>query len=384
MTQPGQTIQVRGGDWLNTTTYLSIAVMGTIGVLGIPDRALQFVAAGLCLTFGLLYRFLLRRARTEADLWKYFAAQTAVLAAILLSRSESTDVFVFLSFLLAIQAGIVFTQRTALLWIGLLFILTSSVVFWQSGGQGWIPVVFNAAVFPLTGSYGRTLRETDLARRENQHLLEELQAAHRQLAELAVAKERNRLARDLHDSAKQQAFALSAQLGAVRALLHRDPGGAEARLRQAEQMADLLRQELADLVMNLRPMPQGGQSLAQALQAHVEAWSRRSSVEAGLYIHGEQALPQPVEHALFRIAQEGLANVARHSGAQRAEVRLEFSERGVSLTVQDNGRGFDPEHIKPGVGTQSMRERAEALPGGTLTIQSAPGNGTTVRVSCEV
>src|SRR5690606_545299 len=121
-------------------------------------------------------------------------------------------------------------------------------------------------------------------------------------------EERNRLARDLHDSAKQRAFALSAQLDAVRSLLPRDPAAAEVHLQRAEQVADNLRQELANLIEQLRPpeMEQGG--LPAALRRYGAEWSLQSSVALEVQVSGERPLPPEVEQALFRIAQEALAN----------------------------------------------------------------------------
>jgi signal transduction histidine kinase len=384
MTEPGQTIQVRGTAWLNAATYLSIAVMGVIGLMGLPSLALRAAAAGLCLVYGLLYTFGYRAARTERDLTVYFTAQTAVVVGLLLTRSRILDAFVFLAFLLAIQAGIVYPPRLALRWIALLIIVTSAAHLWASGSNGLVAVAFNLTVFVLCGSYGNTVRESETGRRRNLRLLEDLQAAQSQLAGLAVAEERNRLARDLHDSAKQQAFAVSAQLGAARALLGRDPAAAAARLRQAEALADGLRQELGDVILDLRPAPPGRPGLAASLEDFAADWSRQSDIEVVVEAHGRCALPPPVAHTLFRIAQEALANVARHSRARTARVRLDCTDQSVSLTVQDDGQGFAPGQRGPGMGTQSMRERAASLPGGALTVESAPGQGTTVRVRCAV
>jgi NarL family two-component system sensor histidine kinase LiaS len=213
-------------------------------------------------------------------------------------------------------------------------------------------------------------------------LVNELRSAQQQLRDLAVAEERNRLARDLHDSTKQQAFALSAQLDAVHSLMGRDLPAAERHLQQAEQLADSLRQELSTMISDLRPPALGQQSLAGALRAYVAEWAQHSQIAATVHVEGERTLPLTVEQGLLRIAQEALANTARHSQAQRAELRLTYTPEQVTLTIHDDGRGFDPQQVTAGVGLHSMRERASMLAQGVLTFHSAPGGGTDVTVQC--
>jgi NarL family two-component system sensor histidine kinase LiaS len=217
-----------------------------------------------------------------------------------------------------------------------------------------------------------------LSRRLNT-MAQQLQNLLKAKQDLAVLEERNRLALDLHDSVKQQAFAASAQLGAARALFRQNPSAAEARLVEAERLIDGLRQELAHLILELRPPVLGEKGLVTALGEYAAEWSRQSNLLAEVQASGERALAPEVEGELFRIAQEALANVARHSQATRVEVALVYDSTGVTLTVADNGRGFAPDLIQSGVGQRSMRERAEALHG-TLMVESALGQGTSVRV----
>jgi signal transduction histidine kinase len=380
MTQNGF-VQFRGSRLLDLATYPAIVVPCSLGLLGLPDPASRAAVVVLCLAFLLIYRFVFQTARNERQLAVYFAAQTAVVAGLLLLRSRNSDTFTFLFFLLSIWAAAIFSARTTLAWVALFFAVDSLILFGVRGLESVPVVLFNAAVFFLCGVFGQALREVEIARRENASMLEELRAAQRQVQDLAIAEERNRLARDLHDSAKQQAFALSAQLDAARSLLGRDPAAAARHLNQAEQLADLLRQELATLILELRPPALGDQSLAGALRRYLAEWSQQSGIAADFQVHGERALLREAEHTLFRLSQEALANVARHSRARRVEVQLDCREAQVKLSVRDDGQGFDPEREPPGVGTQSMRERAAALPNGTLTLDSAPGKGTVVTVT---
>jgi NarL family two-component system sensor histidine kinase LiaS len=201
--------------------------------------------------------------------------------------------------------------------------------------------------------------------------------------QLAILEERNRLARDLHDSAKQLAFAASAQLGAARALLPHDPEAAARHLADTEELIYALRQELTTLINELRPPALEEHGLAHALREYVEEWSQREGIDAEVLVQGERFVSLAVEQILFRIVQEALSNVARHSRAKRVEVSLIYRDGHISLTTQDDGRGFEVSKTSGGFGLQSMRERAESLPGGRLTVTSQPGEGTCIEVQCD-
>jgi NarL family two-component system sensor histidine kinase LiaS len=233
------------------------------------------------------------------------------------------------------------------------------------------------------GNFGVAARDSSadelgqLARRLN-HMAEELKTLLQMRQELATVEERNRLARDLHDSVKQQLFATGMQVGAARALLTLDTAKADERLADAERLAHAAQQELTMIIHELRPAALESKGLAAALRDYAADWSRHSSIDADISYQGERELPLVFEQALFRVAQEALANVARHSGASHADVRVVWSSEGVLLSVSDNGQGFNPEsQTRHGVGLKSMHERLDTL-GGTLTVSSAPGQGTNV------
>jgi NarL family two-component system sensor histidine kinase LiaS len=216
-----------------------------------------------------------------------------------------------------------------------------------------------------------------LAQRLN-HMAEELKTLLQVRQELATVEERNRLARDLHDSVKQQLFATGMQVGAARALLALDTNRADERLIDAERLAHAAQQELTMIIHELRPAALESKGLAAALRDYVDDWARHSGIRADISYQGERELPLVLEQALFRVAQEALANVARHSGASHADVRVIWSPESVLLSVSDNGHGFNPEsQARHGVGLKSMHERLDTL-GGTLTVASTPGQGTTV------
>jgi NarL family two-component system sensor histidine kinase LiaS len=208
--------------------------------------------------------------------------------------------------------------------------------------------------------------------RDLNRMAEQLQTLIQDQQQLAVMEERNRLARDLHDSVKQQVFATAMQVAAARALVRQDPAAAEGRLAEVERLVGEAQRELTALIGELRPAALANKGLAPALREYCDAWSRRTGIAAEVRVQGEQPASLEVEQALFRVAQEALANVARHSGATSAEVRLSWEPQALLLTITDNGSGFDAVAAAgKGVGLQSMRERVEAI-GGALALRAAP------------
>jgi signal transduction histidine kinase len=199
-----------------------------------------------------------------------------------------------------------------------------------------------------------------------------------------VQAERTRLARDLHDSIKQQLFSISVSAAAVRERWEKDPAGALAALADVQQSARGAMVEMDALLKQLRPNPLETTGLLEALREQCEALAFRTGAEVTSYfaeLPAAPALPLATHETLFRIAQEALANVARHARATQVHVRL---ERGLSanclyLIVRDNGQGFDPRNVGPGMGIANMTQRAHSLQG-KLEMESSPGHGTILRV----
>jgi NarL family two-component system sensor histidine kinase LiaS len=214
--------------------------------------------------------------------------------------------------------------------------------------------------------------------RDLNRMAEQIQTLLATRQELAVVEERNRLARDLHDTVKQHVFANALLVRAARKQMERDPATAQRHLQDAEELAAQTQQELIALIHALRPAAIADKGLVAVLREDADDWSRRMSIAVELRVQGERTTPLDVEDTLLRVAQEALANVARHSGAQGVSMRLAWEEEQVCLTIHDDGGGFDLDKVEgKGLGLASMRERVEAL-GGTLAIVSGAGSGTTV------
>ncbi len=203
--------------------------------------------------------------------------------------------------------------------------------------------------------------------------IEKLFDTQQQLASLA---ERQRVARDLHDSVKQQAFALTLLIGAAQSLLSDNLASARESLSKAGKLADQIRQELTVILQQLRPVALVGQGLQAALHDYIRQWSQQTGTACEFQVSAPPEVPvlrPEIEEALFRMAQEALANAARHSQASQIRVQLEQDTEQVRLSVSDNGKGFVVEQTAGSrYGLANMRDRVETYRG-TFSITSAPG-----------
>jgi signal transduction histidine kinase len=203
--------------------------------------------------------------------------------------------------------------------------------------------------------------------------------------EIAVTAERNRIARDLHDAVSQTLFAASVTAGTLAKTTAREPPPAPAVVReQAAMLEKLTRVALAEmrlLMFELRPDALQGAPLAELLQHAIEALSIQGSVKVEAMLARDDRFAAAVRVPLYRIAQEALSNISRHSGAANAVVEWSVDPvRGALLRIADDGNGFDPDAATPGhFGLESMRSRAREI-GARLEIASTAGNGAELRV----
>ena len=164
----------------------------------------------------------------------------------------------------------------------------------------------------------------------------------------------------------------------------RDVVQGKARLEELRELTRGALAEMRTLLLELRPATLTESSLAELLRQLTQAIGGRSRMHIALHIEGERPLPPETQVALYRITQEALNNISKYAGASQVAINLTFHSDVVRLSVQDNGRGFDPADIRPhSLGLGIMRERAQKI-GAVLTIESRIGEGTVVRVACPV
>jgi len=203
-----------------------------------------------------------------------------------------------------------------------------------------------------------------------------------QSARLGAVEERNRLAREIHDTLAQGLTGIALQLETADALLERDPIRARRAIQRALMLARTNLDEARRSVMDLRAAPLESRTLPDALSLLAREVEAQAALEIAFHvIGGQQPLPPYVEAGLYRIAQEALSNVVHHARARQATVELVSTPEQVELVIEDDGEGFDTDRLpERRFGLIGINERAKLL-GGSLELCSVPGEGTTLRVT---
>jgi signal transduction histidine kinase len=258
-----------------------------------------------------------------------------------------------------------------------------------------VPILLGGEVigaFYLTEKQGRRRgRFTD----EDLQLIQEL-APHAAVAienarlfersrELSILEERNRLARELHDSVAQTMLGAAVTAEAALRSLDREDAGARGQVAQVAELVRSAVAELRALVFELRPADLEEEGLAPAIRKHADVLARVHGVRIEVDADCDRRLEPRTEQGLFRIAQEALGNAVKHADAECIRLRLALANGTLALRVTDDGCGFEPDAAarRGRLGLVSMRERADRL-GGALVIESAPGAGTSVSLDVAV
>jgi signal transduction histidine kinase len=247
----------------------------------------------------------------------------------------------------------------------LLLVTTMLLFYFWLTGDGYRPG--NAVEF--TGLFRQ--RTTDASLRSD--YVEQIRHA-------ASQEERHRLARDLHDSVKQQIFAMQTAAATVQARLESDPPGVREAIERLRESGREAMGEMEAMLDSLRSSPLENVGLVEALKNQAEALQFRTGARVDLELADlppSEALPPGGQEAIFRVAQEAFANVAKHARASRVQVRLAGEHDRLVLRIEDEGAGFDQAAPSFGMGLVNMRERASAF-GADLEVHSRPGGGTRV------
>jgi signal transduction histidine kinase len=274
--------------------------------------------------------------------------------------------------------------------VSVILVTTESV---RGGGVDPLQLLFYGAVTLALGLFIAFTQAIHSQSEERRRLISELEATREELAEserrAGTLAERQRLAREIHDTLAQGFASIVTLYEAARAELASRPEVALGRLEEIGRMARSSLSEARRVVWALRPEPLEQGRIADALERTVRDFRAETGLDATCRITGNRRELEPAtEEALFRIAQEALANVRRHARASRVALTLSYLEDALLLDVRDDGVGFQSgqAHHHPGTsqgggfGLTSMRERVEQR-GGSLTIESQPGTGTAIVVS---
>jgi signal transduction histidine kinase len=323
--------------------------------------------------------------------WFYLILQSTFAVA-LMAVPETQDFFALLFVPLSIQAVLFLGRRPGYACIAMYTLFIILVLLGLEDGPlfGIAMGVFFGGICFLFGGYAHQVQKSETARHQTQQTFHELQTAHRQLqgyadqaASLAVERERNRLARNLHDSVTQTVFSMNLASQSARLLLDKEPPRAVEQLLRLEELAASALSEIQTLVSQLRPHSITEEGLPTALRKMVAERENREGLKVSLHISGEKSLSEAEAEGLYSIAYEALTNVLKHSGVDEAIVRLYLEPDGSFLEIEDAGIGFNPQITlnQPGhLGMAGMSEQAREI-GWSLSLESHPHQGTRIRVT---
>ncbi len=336
------------------------------------------------------------RTTTDSRLWTFskvsYLLLQATLVVLVLDASTYEDFFNLLFIPLSLDAVVFFGRRAGYAWIIAFAIAILSVMQFSEQGQlfGLAMGILYSGICFLFGGYAYQVLKAESARAQNQNAFNELQVAHRQLqgyadqvASLAVEQERNRLARDLHDSVTQTVFSMNLAAQSARLLLDRETGRASGQLLRLEELSVNALKEIQSLVSQLKPRSLADEGLPSALRRLANERQSRDGLHIALEIDGERNLSEAETLGLYAIVNEALTNVIKHSGAHEAIIRLRLNAEVPSLEIEDHGKGFDPQETstKRGhLGLAGMSERAREI-GWRLSVESKKDSGTRIFVA---
>lgn len=334
--------------------------------------------------------FLIRRNRLLT--YSYLFIQVIIICT-LAYITPNVDYWALLFCPLILQVMHNFPHRSGFLFTGVITLIMSVFFILGLGLDIALPLILiYGMVFFLFASLLAIVREVEAAREESQEQQAELQSAHQQLQtytkqaeQLAVLQERNRLARELHDSVSQSLYSLTLFSEAAR---HMAEDIGEQKIEQYIGQIGVIGQqalkEMRLLIYELQPPELEREGLVRALRKRLEAVEGRAGVETRLEVDNFGKVPGDMEGELYRIAQEALNNSLKHGGASSVVVYLHQSNGNIEMEIVDDGVGFIPNALpdQGGMGLKSIRDRAEQI-GGTATIHSLPGVGTSVKVNLQ-
>jgi signal transduction histidine kinase len=316
----------------------------------------------------------------------YLVLQTGLIFA-LLGMPGYPDFFASLLMIPSMQAMLRLGIRIWIAWIGFSTLVTVLLLVKTYQNESVALVLIYTLGNVFYGFFARTAQRAQTVQAQNRSIARELHEANQELQaystrmeQLTAARERNRLARDLHDSVTQTAFSMTLATQSAALLLERDPVKAGAQLDRLSQLAHNALSEMQLLISELKPEGARSEGLAATVRSYLAGARFPENLCIGLQVQGEQPLGLAEEQALFHIIQEALNNIVKHAQTIEAQVRMHLTEP-MWIEVEDRGQGFNVQQAQNSgrVGLFSMRERAAEV-GWDLQIKTSPGYGTCVRV----
>lgn len=372
---------------LKISQFVAMIALMIAGLLEITNPAERNTAAVLLVIFSLVLflPFFWRRG----TIWVHIGlAVESILAAMILTLRSGWNFFPILFFLLAPMGMIHLSARAGLAWIGVFSLITGVVLYQVNGLVGMAYLLPYAAGYIFFGIFGWIMVDAERSRFQAEQWLAELQAAHVQLQtyaaqveELSISQERNRIAREMHDTLGHRLTIASVQLEGAQRLIATDPQRAASIVGTVREQVKEGLAELRRTVAMLRAPVEEELPLEKALTRLVEQVQQATNLVIHLSLENcSQALSQIQQQTLYRAAQEALTNIQRHARASEAWLQLSTQNGMVEILISDNGLGYSEAQAAPGFGLLGLKERA-ALQGGVFHIDARAGGGTQITFS---
>lgn len=368
--------------------YLTILAVAIIGIQLLDPGWPRALAIGLMIGFGVLYALSPKIKNSLLLKHAYFIVQTLIVAGLLVLQPQWGS-FPILFFVLSAQAMLEFPERNGYFWMGVFTVVSGSTFLTRAPiGEGLMALLLYGVGYWFFGAFARAMAAADEARARSQALLEELQVAHRklqdyavQVEELAVAEERNRLAREMHDTLGHRLTVAAVQLEGAERLIPDKPGRA---VQMVATVRNQVREALAELrrtVATLREPLETDLTLEKALSRLTASFEDATDLKVQVRLPTEErTLPEAHRMTIYRATQEALTNVQRHAQAQRVWVHLMYDDNRLVLEIYDDGVGISTAHQPAGFGLRGLQERAVRL-NGEFEMENRAEGGTRLRLS---
>ena len=373
----------REGTILLVASFVLLGAAAAVGFGQTASTTMRAVMVALLVIIGILQ---FRGPSERSSRWQihlYLGVQGA-LAGILMFLIPGWTMFPVLYCIFSFQAILYLSPNPGVIWIVIYVLVTAaSFAIRIRWAEGPIAIVLYGAINAFFGAYAYALRRANAARRESQALLAELQEAHSQLQdyalraeELAVIEERNRLAREMHDTIGHRLTVASVQLEGAQRLCPSDPEQAASMIGTVRQQVREALTELRATVATLRTPIEADLQLRSSLKRLIKHFEEATGLTVHRVLPEEMPnLPHAHRLALVRTAQEALTNVQKHADASQVWFVLSIRNSTITLLISDDGRGLRSGGKPAGYGLQGLRERASQLKG-ELYLEPRQGGGS--------
>ena len=381
--------------FLNIAVYLLLMAAGMGGILEIDTIFKRWAALTVLIIFSVLVTSTIDYRIYNPSRWNHaYLAGLTLLTSLLLVIRPGAIFLSLLFFILSVVAMLMFPPRLALLWIAVFAIITGINFISSMGWWDGLEILFPFTCgYVFVGTFTNALYRARAEKLKSEKLFIELQAAHQDLQTyaaqveiLAASEERNRLAREMHDTVGHHLTVSSVQLEAAQRLISSDSDRAASMLATARTQVSQALREIRQTVARLREPLEADLPLPRSLRQLAQSFGKATGLQIQLTFAEEWPLDLPATHqlAIYRATQEALTNIQRHAQANHAWIKLDCQENMLTVQVSDDGIGYaqsaESGEEKQGFGLLGLQERAVQM-GGFMRIEDCGGRDVTCHVS---